>query len=32
MNVPERRPSTSGLELVRWIGWAQQKAGEDWFR
>ena len=23
---------TSGLELVRWIGWAQRKAGEDWVR
>jgi len=23
---------TSGLELVRWIGWAQRKAGEDWIR
>ena len=32
MNAPERRPGTGGLELVRWIGWAQQKAGEDWFR
>ena len=23
---------TSGLELIRWIGWAQRKAGEDWIR
>lgn len=23
---------TSTLELVRWIGWAQRKAGEDWIR
>ncbi|GAA3247921.1 MarR family winged helix-turn-helix transcriptional regulator [Dactylosporangium siamense] len=23
---------TSPLDLVRWIGWAQQKAGEDWIR
>ena len=23
---------TSNLELVRWIGWAQRKAGEDWIR
>ncbi|GAA1940428.1 MarR family winged helix-turn-helix transcriptional regulator [Agromyces allii] len=23
---------TSALELVRWIGWAQMKAGEDWTR
>ena len=22
----------SSLELVRWIGWAQRKAGEDWTR
>src|SRR4249919_3445187 len=22
----------SSLELVRWIGWAQRKAGEDWIR
>jgi MarR family transcriptional repressor of mepA len=27
---PERL--TSNLELVRWIGWAQRKAGEDWIR
>ena len=25
-------PPTTGLELVRWIGWAQRKAGEDWIR
>lgn len=23
---------TSSLDLVRWIGWAQRKAGEDWIR
>src|SRR3954464_12064739 len=23
---------TSSLELVRWIGWAGRKAGEDWIR
>ncbi len=23
---------TGTLELVRWIGWAQRKAGEDWIR
>ncbi|MEU4220630.1 MarR family transcriptional regulator [Actinoplanes sp. NPDC026623] len=23
---------TTSLELVRWIGWAQRKAGEDWIR
>lgn len=23
---------TRSLELVRWIGWAQRKAGEDWIR
>jgi DNA-binding MarR family transcriptional regulator len=22
----------SSLELVRWIGWAQRKAGDDWIR
>lgn len=31
MNEPQHR-LTSGLELVRWIGWAQRKAGEDWTR
>ena len=29
MDVPSL---TSSLELVRWIGWAQRKAGEDWIR
>jgi DNA-binding MarR family transcriptional regulator len=29
MNTPEL---TSGLQLVRWIGWAQRKAAEDWVR
>ncbi|PRY68457.1 DNA-binding MarR family transcriptional regulator [Glaciihabitans tibetensis] len=23
---------TTSLELVRWIGWAQMRAGEDWVR
>ncbi|WP_250003774.1 MarR family winged helix-turn-helix transcriptional regulator [Actinoplanes sp. M2I2] len=23
---------TTSLELVRWIGWAQRRAGEDWIR
>ena len=23
---------TTTLDLVRWIGWAQRKAGEDWVR
>jgi MarR family transcriptional repressor of mepA len=23
---------TSSLDLLRWIGWAQRKAGEDWIR
>jgi DNA-binding MarR family transcriptional regulator len=23
---------TSSLELLRWIGWAQMKAGQDWVR
>ncbi|MCU1480100.1 MAG: transcriptional regulator [Subtercola sp.] len=23
---------TSSLELVRWIGWAQRKVGEDWIK
>ena len=23
---------TSSMDLVRWIGWAQMKAGEDWIR
>ncbi|HEY0237884.1 MAG TPA: MarR family transcriptional regulator [Friedmanniella sp.] len=23
---------TGGLELVRWIAWAQRRAGEDWVR
>jgi DNA-binding MarR family transcriptional regulator len=31
MNAQETRPPTA-LELVRWIGWAQMKAGEDWIR
>jgi DNA-binding MarR family transcriptional regulator len=31
MNIPEP-DFTSSLELVRWIGWAQRKVGEDWIR
>jgi len=31
MDAPE--PSfTTTLELLRWVGWAQRKAGEDWIR
>lgn len=29
MDAPQ---STSSLEPIRWIGWAQRKAGEDWIR
>jgi len=25
-------PLSTTLDLVRWIGWAQRKAGEDWIR
>ena len=28
----EQSVPTSSLELVRWIGWAQRKAAEDWVR
>ena len=31
MSTPEA-VRTSPLDLVRWIGWAQLKAGEDWIR
>ncbi|WP_426562862.1 MarR family winged helix-turn-helix transcriptional regulator [Angustibacter sp. McL0619] len=31
MDAP-KRDLASSLELVRWIGWAQRKAGEDWIR
>lgn len=31
MNEVEPNLSSS-LELVRWLGWAQRKAGEDWIR
>src|ERR1700712_2187457 len=31
MNEPEVTLASS-IELVRWIGWAQMKAGEDWIR
>ena len=27
-----RSELTSTLDLLRWIGWAQRKAGEDWIR
>ena len=29
MDAPEL---TTNLDLLRWIGWAQRKAGEDWIR
>lgn len=29
---PDQRQTATGLELVRWIGWAQRKAAEDWVR
>jgi MarR family transcriptional repressor of mepA len=32
MNAPESPRLTSSLDLVRWIGWAQLKTGEDWIR
>jgi MarR family transcriptional repressor of mepA len=32
MDVSQNPPLTTSLELVRWIGWAQLKAGEDWIR
>jgi MarR family transcriptional regulator, repressor for mepA len=31
MNVPEPQFGSS-LELLRWIGWAQAQAGQDWIR
>lgn len=31
MDGPQRAPAGS-LELMRWIVWAQRKAGEDWIR
>jgi MarR family transcriptional repressor of mepA len=31
VSTPERT-LTSALDLVRWIGWAQMKAGEEWVR
>ena len=31
MDAPENTYTTI-LGLLRWIGWAQQKAGEDWIR
>ncbi|MFF2270241.1 MarR family winged helix-turn-helix transcriptional regulator [Cellulosimicrobium cellulans] len=30
--MTEQSVPTSSLELVRWIGWAQRKAAEDWVR
>jgi len=33
MNEARSAPTpTSSVELFRWIGWAQMKAGEDWVR
>jgi MarR family transcriptional repressor of mepA len=29
---PNRRTPISSVELFRWIGWAQMKAGENWIR
>ena len=31
MDEPEFEPR-GGLDLLRWIGWAQRKAAEDWIR
>ena len=31
MDEPEFRPE-GNLDLLRWIGWAQRKAAEDWIR
>lgn len=31
MDEPEVEPR-GGLDLLRWIGWAQRKAAEDWIR
>jgi len=31
MDEPDKTQASS-LELLRWIGWAQRKAGEDWIR
>ena len=31
MSEPET-PRVSGLGLLRWVGWAQRKAAEDWIR
>ena len=28
----EEAKFTTSLELLRWVGWAQRKAGEDWIR
>ncbi|VTR78977.1 MarR family winged helix-turn-helix transcriptional regulator [Cellulomonas hominis] len=30
--MDENDVPASSLELLRWIGWAQRKAGEDWIR
>ena len=31
--MDEQAPAlTTSLELLRWVGWAQMKAGEDWIR
>jgi MarR family transcriptional repressor of mepA len=31
MDKPEA-PAATSMDLFRWIGWAQRKAGEDWIR
>ncbi|MGX6603520.1 MarR family winged helix-turn-helix transcriptional regulator [Micromonosporaceae bacterium Da 78-11] len=28
----KEQPPTGSLDLLRWVGWAQRKAGEDWIR
>jgi MarR family transcriptional repressor of mepA len=30
--TPQGPDLTTSLQLVRWIGWAQMKAGEDWIK
>ena len=32
MSASDSPRLTTSLELVRWIGWAQMKAGEEWIR
>ncbi|MFJ7750261.1 MarR family winged helix-turn-helix transcriptional regulator [Arthrobacter sp. NPDC097144] len=31
MKTPQR-PAETSLELIRWVGWAQRKAAEEWIR